>query len=248
MTHFHESAVRRNSDGRFAAGYTLETQHVDLSEAIISPYHDVETNRYRQMTFEEQRDWQRNAKDVTHHLPASHRAALQRYASESFATINAHLRGVPEVKPVSQRYLSTLDRAIASGMDDQERVLFRGLRLARTTPETPDIDVVSTIFTPGSISHDPAYVSTSEDPHIALERSGSVHHHHDSAGVVLEIRGATGCPVPNNDFWESERLLPRGSTFRIDNVSDAMFETSFGDDHRAIVVHATYLDTTQQRQ
>lgn len=167
-------------------------------------------------------------------IDQSEHEAVWRYCEDSSA-MNAPLNaGKPPGKADEemQALYGSLDAALEKADEPGEaRTVYRGVRKPFYVSASAG-EWVAESFPVGATLDLPAYTSTSYDPSVAEGWMPEGH------GVILEMRTRKGAPVEGISFFKSERerLLPRGTRWRVVGVQTVPFEGAMGGGgHRTVV-------------
>lgn len=136
-------------------------------------------------------------------------AAVREYSGPAYGRINAFLRGEEAGDDSLRRIVAALDSAIAKSRTIEELVVYRGIgEPGATAWRGRGLRV-------GQKRIDPAFMSTSADPHVA-----NLFAEMPPAGLVLKIRIPAGsialAVAPYSQYpGEEEYLLPRDTVVRV---------------------------------
>lgn len=158
-----------------------------------------------------------------------HHCAL--YSEMGYETVNLGLRGgdTSGLSAVDVRIINNLDESINGSTMKDDAVVYRGLSSARA-------DKLEAMI--GQDYKDAAFVSTSKNPDIALGFSSEGEDNIVLAITVPAGNNALDMTSEKSTFsHEKEVLLPRGSSFRIDGVTEQKYGKG-----TIKVVHVTHVN------
>lgn len=153
------------------------------------------------------------------------------YSEMGYEAVNTGLRGgdISGLDPASVQIITNLDEAIHGSTMKEDAVVYRGLSAARA-------DKLGEMI--GEDYKDAAFVSTSKNPDIALGFSAEGEDNIVLAITVPAGNNALDMTSEKSTFsHEKEVLLPRGSSFRVDGVTEQKYGNA-----TIKVVHVTHVN------